>query len=617
MRPGRQRVASAIARTTDGNRSNETDIASRCLHKSIAILMATSRWCLVGVVVSFLIQTPVASANNQEEIVQPVFVSGAVDPLWNGGIQAFDQANNWGDCADSADTACPSISWELSSDDIRGQVLEIEWVEGDLVAGLFFKSLTERDLSEFSEGYVSFDVRSTTGPTSIIVKVDCRHPCGSAEIVVGETVSDIWQQIDIPVSQLRNTGLNLSKVDTGLVIWPTGTARTVLQLDNARWRAAAAAPPTDPGTNDSPLLYDDFDLVWSDEFSGNQLDNRYWNHNIGTGSGGWGNNELQYYRSQNASVANGFLTITAKEENYDGRNYTSSRIKTEDLIDFTYGRVDIRAKLPRGQGIWPALWALGSNFGEVGWPYSGEIDIMEMIGGSDRENTVHGTVHWNIGGLGAEYNRAMAGGEYTADDFSADFNVFSIIRTTDQIEWRVNNVPYYQFAINDSADLAPFRKPFFLIFNIAVGGDWPGYPDATTTFPQKMLVDYVRVFEPKDSTPPQDTDEDGLSDAVEIALGTSPTNNDTDADGLEDGAEYTLGTDPLNQDSDDDGLSDGNEVSIGTDPQSADTDGDGVSDGDELSAGTDPLIDEEEIPNSNFILILYEASKRANGGQSP
>ena len=571
------------------------------------------RWLVLVGLICFQVQTPAASTNDQEEVVQPVFLDGAVDPLWTGGIQGFDEANdNFAfDCANDGGAACPSLSWGVISDESRGQVLEIEWVESELLAGLFFKSLSERDLSEFLEGYVSFEVRSTTEPTSIIVKVDCVYPCGSAEIVVGETIDNNWQQINIPISQLRNTGLDLSKVDTGLVIWPTDTARTVLQLDNVRWRAPAAGPPTDPGTNNSPLFYDEFDLTWSDEFSGTELNTNYWNYDLG--GGGWGNNEWQYYRSQNANVSNGFLTITAKEENYGGRNYTSSRIKTEGLIDFTYGRVDIRAKLPRGQGIWPALWALGSNFGEVGWPYSGEIDIMEMIGGSGRENTVHGTVHWNIGGLGAEYNRAMAGGEYTAGDFSADFNVFSIIRSANQIEWRVNNVPYYLFAINDSADLAPFRKPFFLIFNIAVGGDWPGYPDAATAFPQQMLVDYVRVFEPKDEIPPQDTDDDGLSDVVEIALGTSPTNSDSDADGLEDGAEYTLGTDPLNPDSDDDGLSDGNEVSIGTDPQSADTDGDGVSDGDEVSAGTDPLTDEEDIPNSNFILILYEASKRANG----
>ena len=576
--------------------------------------LAVFRWLVLAGLICFQVQTPAASTNGPEEVVQPVFLDGAVDPLWTGGIRAFDAHNNFAkDCTDSADPDCPSLNWELTNGDSGGQVLQIEWTENHLLAGLFFKSVTERDLSEFLEGYVSFDVRSITGPTNIIMKVDCVFPCTSGEIEVTETINGDWQQIDVPVSTLRSRGLNVSKVDTGLVIWPTGTARTVLQLDNVRWRAPTAGPPIDPGSNESPLFYDNFDLAWSDEFAGTELNTNYWNYDLG--GGGWGNNEWQDYRVDNAGVADGYLTITAKQESSGG--YTSSRIKTQGLINFQYGRVDIRAKLPRGQGIWPALWALGSNFSEVGWPDSGEIDIMEMVGGGGKEDTVHGTVHWNADFSANPYAHAYVGGEFTGEDFSTDFNLFSIIRTANHIKWYVNNILYYQFAINDSATLAAFRKPFFLIFNVAVGGIWPGYPDATTTFPQKMLVDYVRVFEPKDSTPPQDTDEDGLSDAVETALGTSPTNSDTDADGLADGAEYTLGTDPLNQDSDDDGLSDGNEVSIGTDPQSADTDGDGVSDGDEVSAGTDPLTDEEDIPNSNFILILYEASKRAKASQTP
>ena len=572
------------------------------------------RWCLVVCVVCFHITTPAASENDQEEVVQLVFASAAVDPLWTGGIRAFDADNGFAkDCTDSADPDCPSLNWEVTTGGSRGQVLQIEWIENHLLAGLFFKSLQERDLSEFLEGYVSFDVRSTTGPTNIIMKVDCVFPCTSGEIEVAETINDVWQQIDIPISTLRSRGLNLSKVDTGLVIWPKGAARTVLQLDNVRWRAPAAGPPSDSGSNDSPIFYDDFDLAWSDEFSGTELNTNHWNYDLG--GGGWGNSEWQDYRVDNSDVADGYLTITARQESSGG--YTSSRIKTQGLIDFTYGRVDIRAKLPRGQGIWPALWALGTNFSEVGWPNSGEIDIMEMVGGGGKENTVHGTVHWNADFSANPYAHAYVGGEFTGEDFSTDFNLFSIIRTENQIKWYVNNIPYYQFAIDDSAPLAAFRKPFFLIFNIAVGGEWPGYPDSTTAFPQEMLVDYVRIFEPKDGTPPQDTDDDGLSDAVETALGTNPTSSDTDADGLGDGTEYTLGTDPLNSDSDDDGLSDGNEVSIGTDPKLADTDGDGVSDGDEVSAGTDPLNVEEEILGSNFILILYEAAKRANAGQSP
>ena len=131
------------------------------------------------------------------------------------------------------------------------------------------------------------------------------------------------------------------------------------------------------------------------------------------------------------------------------------------------------------------------------------IDIMEMIGGQGREAEVHGTVHWNRGGLGAPYSHTYIGGKTrkAVGDFADGFNVFSLVRTEDQIEWYVNDELYYSFAINDSADLAPFRKPFFLIFNIAVGGNWPGYPDASTQFPQRLVVDYVRVFDAVTDSP--------------------------------------------------------------------------------------------------------------------
>jgi len=246
--------------------------------------------------------------------------------------------------------------------------------------------------------------------------------------------------------------------------------------------------------NTSPTTYEGLSLAWSDEFDGDTLDSQLWNHDIG--GWGWGNNESQYYRSENTTLQQGHLVITAKEESFGGKSYTSSRIKTEGAKSFTYGRVDIRAALPRGQGIWPALWALGENFDDVGWPYSGEIDIMEMIGGQGRESEVHGTVHWNVGGLNAPYQHTYIGGKTrkASGDFGDGFNVFSIIRSENRIDWLVNDELYYSFAIDDSASLAPFREPFFLIFNIAVGGNWPGYPDASTEFPQRLVVDYVRVF---------------------------------------------------------------------------------------------------------------------------
>jgi hypothetical protein len=242
----------------------------------------------------------------------------------------------------------------------------------------------------------------------------------------------------------------------------------------------------------TPESYDGMQLVWQDEFEGNQLNQNDWSFEAGTGDNGWGNNELQYYRKENTSLEDGYLIITAKKEAYQGREYTSSRIVTQGKQSFRYGRIDIRAALPRGQGIWPALWMLGSSFPEVGWPASGEIDIMEMIGGgAGRDNTVHGTVHWSHGGEYASYGQG-----YTLHDgiFADNFHVFSIVWDASSITWYVDDVEFNKIDITPE-ELSEFQQEFFFIFNVAVGGNWPGSPNENTTFPQRMVVDYVRVFQ--------------------------------------------------------------------------------------------------------------------------
>lgn len=247
-----------------------------------------------------------------------------------------------------------------------------------------------------------------------------------------------------------------------------------------------------PITNDgytTPLSYPGYTLVWNDEFDGNTLNESTWNYE--TGNSGWGNNELQYYRqgTNNATVANGKLIIEARRENFGGANYTSARLTTEGKQSFEYGRIDIRAKLPQGQGIWPALWMLGDNFRSIGWPMCGEIDIMEIVG--HEPATLHGTAHWDNGG-----NHAQFGGSTTlpSGTFSDEFHVFSIIWDSNSIRWYLNDQQYHTLDITPSA-LSEFQSSFFFIFNVAVGGNWPGNPDATTTFPQRMIVDYVRVFQ--------------------------------------------------------------------------------------------------------------------------
>ena len=231
-------------------------------------------------------------------------------------------------------------------------------------------------------------------------------------------------------------------------------------------------------------------LVWSDEFNGDAIDLQNWTYDLG--ASGWGNAELQNYtaNSENAYVSNGNLFIVAKKE---GPHYSSARMKSIGLQEFEHGRIDVRAILPFGQGIWPAIWMLGANFPTSGWPSCGEIDIMELVGSSP--NTVHGTVHF-----GADWTQHNYVGDGTSlpagQTFADEFHVFSIDWNTEGITWYIDDQPFYSVNAGVTGSQPyPFNNPFFFILNVAVGGQWPGYPDATTTFPQFMAVDYVRVFQ--------------------------------------------------------------------------------------------------------------------------
>ncbi|MCF8226456.1 MAG: family 16 glycosylhydrolase [Bacteroidales bacterium] len=235
-----------------------------------------------------------------------------------------------------------------------------------------------------------------------------------------------------------------------------------------------------------------FELVWSDEFDYNG----YPDANVWTpeeGGGGWGNNESQYYTSNdldNAKVENGFLTITALKENFEGNEYTSARLITKGKINFQYGKIEARIKLPYGQGIWPAFWMMGENIDDVGWPACGEIDIMEFVGGDDTDNKVHGTVHWDNSGSHAQYGSSYSLAEGI---FANDFHTFSVEWTPESVRWYVDNIQYNVIDITPSG-LSEFHQDFFILLNLAVGGNWPGYPDASTVFPQTLVVDYVRVY---------------------------------------------------------------------------------------------------------------------------
>ncbi|KMO94494.1 glycoside hydrolase family 16 protein [Streptomyces roseus] len=240
---------------------------------------------------------------------------------------------------------------------------------------------------------------------------------------------------------------------------------------------------------------------WSDEFdgaAGRAPDAAKWT--LETGGSGFGNHELQYYSSSTSNAAldgQGHLVITARKSSdaglgcwYGQCQYTSARLNTAKTFTQAYGRFEARIKVPRGQGVWPAFWMLGNDLGSVGWPNSGEIDIMENIG---REpNTVHGTVHGpgysGAGGLGAPYN--LPGGRAFADDF----HVFAVDWSPNSLVWSVDGTTYKTLTPADTGGHKwVFDHPFFVILNLAVGGDWPGSPDASTSFPQTMTVDYVRA----------------------------------------------------------------------------------------------------------------------------
>jgi beta-glucanase (GH16 family) len=235
-----------------------------------------------------------------------------------------------------------------------------------------------------------------------------------------------------------------------------------------------------------------YELLWSDEFDYSGLpDPDKWTFVTGPDPGG--NNELQYCtnRLENAEVRDSILVITARKESYGGRDYTSARIITyNNNLYWKYVKVDARIKLPYGQGIWPAFWMFGESIYSIGWPKCGEIDILEMIGGDDRENTVMGGVMWDQGGLPARYANSIS---LPSGIFADDFHIFSIEWNSERILWRMDGTQFNVFDIT-GAELSEFHKEFFILLTLTVGGTLPGSPDSTTIFPQELQVDYVRVY---------------------------------------------------------------------------------------------------------------------------
>jgi beta-glucanase (GH16 family) len=283
--------------------------------------------------------------------------------------------------------------------------------------------------------------------------------------------------------------------------------------------------------------------VWADEFEGTSVDQTKWEFQIGDGRAyglpsGWGNNELQWYRAENATVENGQLTITAKREPFETKAYTSVRMRTANKGEWKYGRFEMRAKLPLGQGIWPAFWMLPTDSIYGGWAASGEIDIMELVG--HEPSRVVGTIHYG----GSWPQNVFTNASYSLPNgtFADEFHRFAIEWEPGEMRWYVDGV-HYQTQSNwwttGGRFPAPFDQRFHLLLNLAVGGNWPGSPNEITVFPQTMVVDYVRVYRSLNQAPRVTIA--GPAERVLPGARLTLTADATDADGTVEKVEFFQG----------------------------------------------------------------------------
>ncbi len=494
-----------------------------------------------------------------------VVFNGEFGPDFQDGIFAFDQALEWNAVNES--DAAPSINWDIVySPDLdpkdgepRANVIEITHADTKDGAGIFIQSTGEKPINLLGAkvgGIVQFDVKVISGDSEITIKSGCIHPCGGGPQDIGPQPVGEWETVRwlvkdmLPGGNDGSQGLDLGIVTTGLEIWATGQRSTVFQVDNISWRCLKSCegqefvPEFTPwekvDINNgyfAPTSYAGYDLLWFDEFNGSEIDANKWSFDLGNispeGNIGWGNGELQHYRPENASVANGMLSIEAQyhqprlEEvngvpSTTGVRYTSAKLITKGKFSFKYGRVDIRAVVAEGKGLWSAGWMLGDNHSTLGWPRSGEIDIVDTIGGPGQEDMIVNNMYWNTqgpsdtDGIYTPYANINEGGygevlaseisDIEGETFSNTFHVFSIIWTEDSVDFYVDGKLTTPMPLSGPLKDTFTQSPFYLILNVAIGGVWPGEPvfedtDTPSQFPRGMLVDYVRVYQPTSTTP--------------------------------------------------------------------------------------------------------------------
>jgi hypothetical protein len=345
----------------------------------------------------------------------------------------------------------------------------------------FSITLDKVSTSAISLSYTTVDVTALANkdykPVSGTLNIPANTNSGTIEVeVIGDSTRKANQTFSVQLSNPTNCTIATNK-GTGTII---NENLLYFPVDNTVGYTSASSYPGKT-------------LVWSDEFDGNTINTAAWTFETGNNNG-WGNAELENYtgRTQNAFVSKGNLIIEARKESLAGSAYTSARMITKNKQVFTYGRIDIRAKVPTGKGIWPALWMLGNNIDQAGWPACGEMDIMELVG--QEPNKVHGTLHW--GANTTLHASKEAGYVLPSGTFDQQFHVFSMVWIKDQVQIYIDDILYNTITTSNTAGSNyPFNSNFFFIFNVAVGGTWPGPPDANTVFPQRMIVDYVRVFQ--------------------------------------------------------------------------------------------------------------------------
>jgi beta-glucanase (GH16 family) len=350
-------------------------------------------------------------------------------------------------------------------------------------------------VENFSHGVGAYDIQH-----NVSLRVQTVRP-GTSLALPGQrgtehvlTVTPLQSQDSPSIAQHFSADQNWSHASS-LKLWfhgrRSGTAVNVQLLGTSGTLSSSASQP----------------LVWSDEFNGTAgtpPNPAIWNHEIGDGSAngntGWGNHELEYYTASTDNSAldgQGNLAIVARKAPATGGPscyygpclYTSARLTTQSKLQFKYGRIEARIRIPKGAGMWPAFWGLGTNIGKVGWPTSGEIDIMENVGRQPKllYATIHGPGYSGANGFGGTYT--------SSSDLGDDFHVYAIDWRPGHVDWLIDGVKYFSAT---SRNVAPnqwvYDHPFFLLLNLAVGGDFGQAVGKDTVFPQSMLVDYVRVY---------------------------------------------------------------------------------------------------------------------------